>query len=426
MAEPSLFDDAVTRLGEAGRLAGTDEEVLCHLRHVRAEIKVSVPVRMDDGSLEVFEGYRVRHDDTRGPGKGGLRFHPSLELDTARALAFWMTCKCAVMNVPFGGAKGGVRCDPKKLSHMELERVSRRFLDRIADFIGPDVDIPAPDVGTDSRIMGWMMDEYSRINRERTPAVITGKPLALGGSKGRDTATGRGGYLVLKRLAERRGLDPEDSTVAIHGFGNAGRAMATLLADDGWHVVAVSDSRGGWHCDRCLETHRMADAKAEGGSVQDIAGELKIDGEAITNEELLAMDVDVLVPAALQNTITADNVDDVQAKVIVELANGPLDSAADRTLRDEVLILPDILANGGGVTTSYFEWVQNREGWYWSEGDVQARLGEFMNGAFDTVYGLREKHKTDMRTAAYTAALLRIGDAIESGGTQAYFNHRGG
>ena len=430
MAQTSLFDDALTRIDRAFPYAAISEEALAKLKHPKAILEVSIPVRMDDGRLEIYTGYRVRHDDTRGPTKGGIRYHPNVNLDEVKALAFWMTCKCAVVDLPFGGAKGGVAVDPKRLSQFELERLSRGFIDQIADFIGPDRDIPAPDVYTNSTIMAWMADEYSTIVRQKTPAVITGKPLAIGGSLGRDDATARGGYYVLLEAAKDLAWQYDQTTVAIQGFGNAGAHLARMLAHDGFKVVAVSDSQGGTYNPKGLDVAAVAKCKEQGcgddalfhrGTVANYP-----DGDKLTNEELLELPVDVLVPAALEGVITPDNVGGVKAKVVAELANGPILSTADDALFERgAMVIPDILANAGGVTVSYFEWVQNKAGLYWTMSEVQGRLRHIMATEYRRVRELSEQHRIGMRIAAYAHALHRMGLAVEAGGTQElYQNHR--
>ena len=422
----SIFDDALTRLDAAAEHADIHPEALERLRHPKAMLQVSIPVRMDDGSLKVFKGYRVRHDDTRGPTKGGIRYHPDVDLDEIKALAFWMTCKCAVVGLPFGGAKGGVAVDPKKLSRLELERLSRSFVQAVADFIGPDTDIPAPDVYTNARIMGWMMDEYSKITRRHTPAVITGKPIPLGGSLGRDTATGRGAYHCIKEIEKRRGWKPSNTRVAVQGFGNGGQVVAQHLHADGYKVVAVSDSKGGIYKADGFdipslihfknETRNLAAVYCDGSVCE------AVKSDRITNEELLELDVDVLIPAALENQITGENANRIRASVIVEVANGPTSSEAESILEDrKSMVVPDILANAGGVTVSYFEWVQNRQGLYWTLDEVQKRLQKVMQVEFNAVNDLMEAKQINMRTAAYVHALNRIGAALEAGGTQQYF-----
>jgi len=422
----NLFEDALKNLDEAFSYAKIHPEALERLRHPLTSIEVSIPVRMDTGEIRVFRGYRVRHDDTRGPGKGGLRFHPNVDMNEVKALAFWMTCKCAVMDLPFGGAKGGIEVDPKELSKLELERLSRRFIQRIADFIGPDVDIPAPDVYTNPMIMGWMMDEYCKITRRHTPAVITGKPIPLGGSLGRNEATGRGAYFCIKEHELHRGWDPKQTTVAVQGFGNAGQIVAKLLDEDGYQIVAVSDSRGGIYRKEGFHIPSLIQAKDDTQRLQAVYCQNKlcklIEADTITNEELLQLEVDILIPAALENVITVDNADKIKAETIVEVANGPVTTEASSILRKNgVYVIPDILANAGGVTVSYFEWVQNRAGFYWTEEEVNERLLHKMRTEFHNVYDLSLEHDIDMRTAAYVLALKRIGEALTAQGTKDYF-----
>jgi len=424
----SLFDDAIKRLDRAGEIAQIDPEALQRLKHPKAILQVSIPVRMDDGSLRIFEGYRVRHDNTRGPTKGGIRYHPNVSLDEVKALAFWMTCKCAVVGIPYGGAKGGIVVNPKELSRMELERLSRGFVQRMADFIGPDTDIPAPDVYTNSMIMGWMMDEYSIIKRKHSPAVITGKPIELGGSLGRDDATGRGAYYCIKELEKRKGWKPANVRVAVQGFGNAGQAVARLLHGDGYKIVAVSDSRGGIYKPDGFDVPSLIQFKNETRQLKAVycQGALceMVEAETITNEQLLELDVDVLIPAALEEQITITNADRIKADVIVEVANGPTTSEADAALVARgILIVPDILANAGGVTVSYFEWVQNRQGYYWPVEEVHDRLARIMTCEFNAVDDMAHDKDIDLRTAAYAHALNRIGTAIEHKGTKRYFSN---
>ena len=426
-----LFEDALSRLDRAFEYARIDPEALERLRHPRLVIQVSVPVRRDDGSLGIYQGYRVRHSDARGPAKGGIRFHPNVTLDEVKALAFWMTCKCAVVNIPFGGGKGGVAVNPKELSRLEIERLSRGFITEIADFIGPDTDVPAPDVYTNAMVMGWMMDEYSKVHRQRTPAVITGKPIPQGGSLGREDATGRGAYYCIRELAAIRGWTPRDVRVAIQGFGNAGQHVARLLHADGYRIVAVSDSRGGIHRPEGFDVPSLIRAKTESRRVQAVYHEGSVvqalEADTVSNEELLELDVDVLIPAALEDQITARNAHRITAPVIVELANGPTTSEADEILRQrDTLVIPDILANAGGVTVSYFEWAQNKSGFYWSEPEVHARLQAIMSREFQSVHARMVRQELDMRTAAYAQALDRLGATIESQGTHTYFRHLAG
>ena len=421
-----VYEDAIRKLERAAAQHPIDQEALERLKYPQAIMQVSVPVRMDDGSLEIFEGYRVRHDDTRGPAKGGIRFHPQVTLGEVKALALWMTLKCAVMGIPFGGGKGGITVDPKKLSKLELERLSRGFVCSLGSFIGPETDIAAPDVYTNAMVMGWMMDEYSRNVGQRTPAVVTGKPLHLGGSVGRDDATGRGGYYAIKVLEERRGWSRADTRVAVQGFGNAGQHVAALLHADGYRVVALSDSRGGIYREEGLDIPSVMKVKNESRRLKAVYCEGSVcelvEAEQVTNEELLELDVDILIPAALEGQITAENADRVRAPVIVELANGPTTSDADQILDAAgTTVVPDILANGGGVTVSYFEWVQNRMGYAWTLAEVHERLHTTMTQETNTVLDLAETNGTGLRMAAYSHALHRIGAAVEAQGTHAYF-----
>jgi glutamate dehydrogenase (NADP+) len=421
----ALLGDATVHLNEALSYAQVSDDTLARLEHPKSALKVSVPVRMDDGSLRVFRGYRVRFDDSRGPTKGGIRYHPDVNVDEVQTLAFWMTCKCAVVDLPYGGGKGGVTVDPKQLSQLEIERLSRGYIDAIADFIGPDVDIPAPDVYTNPMIMGWMADQYGIITRRLAPAVITGKPLALGGSLGRDTATADGGFDVIQALRGKL-LTKESPTVAVQGFGNAGAMIAQRLFDAGYTVVAVSDSRGGIHAPQGLHIPSVRQQKEEtralhavycDGSVCDI-----VQHERISGDELLALDVDVLVPAALENAITERNVDDVKASVILELANGPVSSGADRALAERgVTVIPDILANAGGVTVSYFEWAQNRAGVAWTAAEVRDRLRERMVTEAERLWAVADQFSVTLRVAAYIQALRRIGEAVDAKGHKATF-----
>jgi glutamate dehydrogenase (NADP+) len=421
-----LFADASQRLEKSLRYVNLPEDALEYLRHPKSSLTVSIPVRMDDGSLKVFQGYRVRYDDTRGPTKGGVRYHPNVSMDEVQSLAFWMTFKCAVLELPFGGGKGGITLDPKSLSRMELERLSRGYIDAIADFIGPDVDILAPDVYTNPTIMGWMMDQYNVIQRKISRAVVTGKPISMGGSAGRDTATGIGAFLTIEAIAPRLGLIPAETTVAIQGFGNAGSVLAVQLAQAGYRIVAVSDSQGGIYAPQGLDipsiqhhkdSTRLLKAVYCEGSVCSV-----VDHDIISNEDLLTLNVDILIPAALENQITEANADKIQAKYIFEVANGPITSAADEILdKKGILISPDILVNAGGVTVSYFEWVQNRSGLYWSEEEVFGQLKQRMVKATESIWQVAQKQGISLRTAGYVLALERIGEAISAKGTRDYY-----
>jgi len=432
----SLFEDALRQVELANRHAPIDSETLERLHRPRLTVAVTIPVRMDDGSMRLFDGYRVRYDDTRGPAKGGIRFHPAVNLDELKALGLWMTCKCAVVQIPFGGGKGGVTVDPKQLSRAELQRLSRGYIRELADVLGPDVDVPAPDVYTNQRIMGWMADEYSKIRRARTPAIITGKPVELEGIVGRDDATGRGAYYCMKELEAIRSWTPERVRVAIQGFGNAGQNIARLLYEDGYRVVAVSDSKGGLYREEGLDVPSLIRAKNEtrtvsgvfcGCSVCECSDCTRDKATTLTNEELLELDVDVLIPAALELQITSGNAGRVQAPVILEVANGPLSSDADAELAARgVFIVPDILANAGGVSVSYFEWAQNKGGWTWSLDDVHQRLSQIMRAAFEGVYARHSGGEISMRAAAYAVALERIAGAVQAQGTYEFFSPDGG
>jgi len=407
--------EALPRLDAAATHAGVHDEVVRRLRSPELFVEVSIPVRKDDGSLEVFTGYRCRYNTTRGPAKGGIRFHPDVSAGEVKALAFWMTFKCATVGIPLGGGKGGVIVDPRSLSNAELERLSRGYVRALADVIGPEIDVPAPDVYTNPTTMAWMMDEYNTIRRGHYPGVITGKPVARGGSVGRGDATARGGYDILKDLEAKRGWDPREVTVAIQGFGNAGQHFARLAGADGYRLVAVSDSRGGVYLQSGLDAASTVEAKLATGRLPDV-------GKTISNEDLLELDVDVLVPAALENVVSADNAPRVRARTVIELANGPLTGAADEVLHKAgVLVIPDILANAGGVTVSYFEWTQNQSGFYWTEQDVHQRLREIMVREFNAVYNIANARDLPMRTACYVHALERLGEAMAATGTADLF-----
>lgn len=393
------------KVSEAGLLTGRDLELL---HRPKRRINVNIPVRMDDGSVEVFSSFRTQYNGARGPTKGGIRFHPGVDEEEVEELAFLMTLKCAVVDIPFGGAKGGVTVDPRQLSDTELERLSRAYIEEYHGHIGPHQDIPAPDINTDSRIMAWMMDEYEKVEGEKAPGVITGKPPKLGGSKGREYATSLGGAVILEEFLEAEGWNG-DIDVAIQGFGNVGSHLARFLHERGFNVVAVSDADGGIHNPEGIDIPALFEAYEEDGDL------FQMDNtDQITNDELLTMDVDVLIPAAIEDQITADNVEAVQADAILEMANGPTTPEADDYLAaHDVPVIPDILANAGGVTVSYFEWVQNLANEYWSEERVREELEEYMRRAFDQVIDVREAEDGDttLREAAYIQAVDRVLEA---------------
>ena len=419
MADDSLLDNALVRLDEAAAHLNIDPDVIEKLKYARETTKVRLMIRMDDGSRKSFLAWRCRYDDTRGPTKGGIRFLPDSTADEVETLAFWMTFKCAVMNLPYGGGKGAVQVDPRKLSKAELERLSRAYIQAFARIIGPDRDIPAPDVYTNSMIMGWMADEYAQIVGQAEPAVITGKPIALGGSLGRGDATARGGYYLVRHLAEDLGLS-QTMRVAIQGFGNAGQHIARLLAADGHKIVAVSDSEGAVKADVGLHIDMLLDAKAQGKSVASTVGQGG--HESLRQDDLVGVECDLLVPAALENMIHDGNAASVKAKLVLELANGPVTPEADTILAGKgATVLPDILANAGGVTVSYFEWVQNRQGYYWPVEEIHERLRTIMEREGRAIWRVSRGKDVTMRTAAYVHALGRLAEAIEAHGTQSFF-----
>ncbi|MBS3651729.1 Glu/Leu/Phe/Val dehydrogenase [Pseudaminobacter sp. 19-2017] len=419
MHEDSLLEDALVRLDDAAAHLSIDPDVIEKLKFAREMTKVRLMIRMDDGSRKSFLAWRCRYDDTRGPTKGGIRFHPDSTADEVETLAFWMTFKCAVMNLPYGGGKGAVQVDPRKLSKAELERLSRAYIQAFARILGPDRDIPAPDVYTNSMIMGWMADEYAQIVGQHEPAVITGKPIALGGSLGRGDATARGGYYLVRHLAAELGL-AQTMRVAVQGFGNAGQHIARLLAADGHKIVAVSDSEGAVYSAAGLHIDLLLAAKADGKSVTSTTGHGG--HELLDPDALVGVECDLLVPAALENMIDEENAGSVKAKLVLELANGPVTPEADAILGSkDVTILPDILANAGGVTVSYFEWVQNRQGFYWTVEEIHDRLRAIMEREGRAIWNVAREKNITMRTAAYVHALGRLAEAIEAHGTQSFF-----
>jgi glutamate dehydrogenase (NADP+) len=425
----SLFADASQKLEKALKYSAISEDAIERLKYPKSSVNVSIPVRMDDGSLKVFQGYRVRYDDTRGPTKGGIRYYPTVSMDEVQSLAFWMTFKCAALGLPFGGAKGGITLNPKELSKFELERLSRGYIDALADFIGPDLDIPAPDVYTNPMIMGWMMDQYSMIHRRITPAVVTGKPVSMGGSLGRDVATAMGAFNVMEALLPKFNIVRANTTVAIQGFGNAGANLAEMLFQAGYKVVALGDSQGAIYSKEGLDVPSVRQFKESTRRVKAVYCEGSVcnlvDHEEISNEELLELDVDILIPAALENQITEANAAAIKAKFVFEVANGPINFAGDEILNQRgIHVFPDILVNAGGVTVSYFEWVQNRMGFYWTLEEVNSRLKQKMVEESERIWTLSQEKEISLRTAAYVHALNRLGEAVSARGTKAYFIER--
>jgi glutamate dehydrogenase (NAD(P)+) len=407
-AKTNSWQVALSQLDAVGKTLGIDNAVMGVLREPKRSLTVSVPVRMDEGGERVFIGYRVQHNLARGPAKGGLRFHPDVDLDEVKALAMWMTWKCALVDIPYGGAKGGVACDPKRMSRGELERLTRRFTSELIPIIGPECDIPAPDVGTDAQVMAWIMDTYSMNAGYSVPGIVTGKPVSIGGSCGRQAATGRGVMLTVRRAAEKLGLDLAGARVAVQGFGNVGQTAASLLHEQGCRIVAVSDSRGGLLDPDGLDVAGLAERKTQTGT---LGGEEGV--ERISNAELLCVDCDILIPAALENQITEENAGMVRAAVVAEGANGPTTPQADAVLEGKgVTVIPDILCNAGGVIVSYFEWVQGREAYFWSEEEVNDRLARILLRAFDDSYERMRADGSSLRMAAYALAVSRVAEAI--------------
>ena len=402
------FDVALEQFDRAADLLGLDPGMREVLRRPKRQLIVSVPTRMDDGSIRVFEGYRVQHNIARGPAKGGIRYHPQVTLDEVKALASWMTWKCAVVSIPFGGGKGGVICDPKKMSQDELERMTRRFTSEISIIIGHDRDIPAPDVYTNPQVMAWMMDTISMTKGYSTLGVVTGKPIAVGGSAGRNEATARGCVVTIVEACKERGIDPVKATAAIQGFGNAGSISARLLWEMGTRIIAVSDTGGGIYNPSGLPIDQVIAAKEKTGSVRGFAGK----AEKISGDAILEVAADILVPAALEGVITGENAPRVKAKIIAEAANGPTTPDADDILRKkDVLVIPDILANAGGVTVSYFEWVQDLYSFFWDTEFVYGHLQKTMERGFREVFAAARDHRTTMRTGAMTLAVGRVAEA---------------
>jgi glutamate dehydrogenase (NAD(P)+) len=389
-----------------------DENLVNVLSQCKKSLAVSIPVMMDDGSVEVFEGYRVTHNIARGPSKGGIRYHPDVTLDEVKALAMWMTWKCALMGIPFGGAKGGVVCDPKRLSRGELQRLTRRFTSEIINEIGPEKDIPAPDVGTDASVMAWIFDTYSMNKGHSVLGVVTGKPLTLGGSLGREEATARGALFTIREACRKQGRTIDGLRAVVQGFGNVGSYLAKFLAEAGAQLVGISDSAGGLHNPNGIDIQAALAHKRETGTLQGLRG-----AEPISNEDLLLLDCDVLAPCALEQVITGDNADKVRASIVCEGANGPLTPAADEILEERgILILPDVLANAGGVVVSYFEWVQGLQEYFWKEAEVNAKLNDIVTRAFNETWVTQQQRSTTMRVAAYGLAVERVAEATTTRG----------
>jgi glutamate dehydrogenase (NAD(P)+) len=411
----SIFGAMLKEFDSAARILKLDPGIWRILTHPKRQIIVSCPVQMDSGEIEVFTGYRVQYNITLGPAKGGIRYHPDVSLDEVTALAAWMTWKCAVAHIPFGGGKGGVVCDPTRMSKRELEALTRRYVAEIIDAIGPEKDVPAPDVNTNDQIMAWVMDTYSMHVGHTETAVVTGKPVEMGGSLGRREATGRGVMIVTREAANHLGLDIKGATIAIQGFGNVGSVSAELLAAIGAKIVAVTDWKGGVHNPKGLDIAKLLTHTQQHKTVAGFSG-----GDSLDADDFWSLDVDVMIPAALENQITTDNAPRIRAKILTEGANGPTTPEAHKHLHDRgVFVIPDILANSGGVTTSYFEWVQDRYGYFWELDEVNTRLEKKMVEAFDDVLQTSLKYKVDMRTAAYIVAISRVGNVTRLRGMYA-------
>ncbi|WP_219838808.1 Glu/Leu/Phe/Val dehydrogenase [Paenibacillus sp. R14(2021)] len=395
-----VIEDALRKLGYG-------EDMVELLKEPMRLLTVRIPIRMDDGKTRVFVGFRAQHNDAVGPTKGGVRFHPDVNETEVKALSIWMSLKCGIADLPYGGGKGGIICDPRKMSFRELERLSRGYVRAISQIVGPSKDIPAPDVMTNAQIMAWMMDEYSRIREFDSPGFITGKPLVLGGSLGRESATAKGVAIMIDEAMAKKGISVAGSRVVIQGFGNAGSFLAKFMHDAGAKVIAISDVNGALYNEQGLDIEDLMDRRDSFGTVTNLFK------DTITNEELLALECDVLVPAAIENQITADNADRIRAKIIVEAANGPTTLEATRMVTDRgILLVPDVLASGGGVIVSYFEWVQNNQGYYWTEAEVDHKLREMMIRGFNSVYELHKLKKVDMRLAAYMVGVRKMAEAV--------------
>jgi glutamate dehydrogenase len=402
----NLFTSTQIVIKEALQKLGYDEAMYELLKEPLRMLEVRIPVKMDDGSVKVFTGYRAQHNDAVGPTKGGVRFHPQVTVDEVKALSMWMTLKAGIVDLPYGGGKGGVICDPRQMSMGEVERLSRGYVRATSQIVGPTKDIPAPDVFTNSQIMAWMMDEYSRIDEFNSPGFITGKPIVLGGSQGRDRATAQGVTIIIEEAAKHRNIDIKDARVVIQGFGNAGSFLAKFMNDLGAKVIGISDAYGALYDPDGLDIDYLLDRRDSFGTVSTLFE------NTISNQELLELDCDILVPAAIENQITAENAHSIKAKIVVEAANGPTTTEATKILNDRgVLLVPDVLASAGGVTVSYFEWVQNNQGYYWSEDEVNAKLKKKMVEAFENVYNIATTRRIDMRLAAYMVGVRKTAEA---------------
>lgn len=412
----SLFKNTQKQITEAADIMKLDSDIVTILSHPKRVLQVSLPIRMDSGEIKVFEGFRVQHNDCAGPFKGGIRYHEQVDMEEVKALATWMTMKCAVVGIPLGGGKGGIIVNPKELSKRELEQLTRKYIDRVQMFIGPDRDVPAPDVNTNAEIMAWMADEFMKLGNLNKNGVVTGKPLHVGGSEGRDEATSRGGFYVLDEIAKERGIKPEETTVVVQGFGNAGSHMARILAEEGYKIVGVSDSKGAVYCETGLDAPCMIKCKADKGSVT-VCESMCSECQKVTNEELIEKECDILVLAALENQVTEENADRLNTKIIIELANGPVTPEADKILdKKGIDVVPDILANAGGVTVSYFELVQNQNNHYWTAEKIQRRLKPIMIRAWQRVDELKKKHDCTLRQAAFISAMTRLEEILKSRG----------
>lgn len=413
--EENPFESMMMQFDQAAKIIELDEGIYNTLRHPQRQYILALPIMGDDGKIKVFEGYRVIHNNARGPSKGGIRYSPKVTLNELKAMAAWMTWKCAVVDIPFGGAKGGILCDPDLLTDAELEKLTRRYIAELVDVIGPDKDIPAPDLNTNERIMGWIMDTYSMHVRHTETAIVTGKPLELGGSQGRREATGRGCTLVTVLALTRLGMRTNEATIAVQGFGNVGSITADLLHKRGCKIVAISDITVGYYNPAGIDIPKAIQYRDAHKTLKGFS-----EGELITNEELLELPCDVLVPAAVEEVITTKNAHNIKAKIICEAANGPTYALADPILTDKgIMVIPDILANTGGVTVSYFEWVQNRMGLYWSEEEVNKRLEKTITDAFNSVYDTAKKYKVSLRMGAYIISISRVARAMKIRGIYA-------